>query len=220
MVGFDVSVACAQDPLLSTMHSTNQSDQPVTMGPVTQPSRHRHHEPHYDRRTQQSLKRFPLVSTLQPVLVSSAKLHAPVAQHMALVRRVPQQPHMHTPVLATTMAALVCASLAQGPSWDTARLLVDSGSEHPPLISTRMANQLGLEGRVVSAATQANGDILPLSDVGNLELCISPSRNGSCQLLCHIMTLYSGNRGCAITEVLWITLTTNCGSFFHQVLSL
>jgi len=57
--------------------------------------------------------------------------------------------------------------------WDKARLLVDSGSEHPPLISTRMANQLGLEGQLVNAATQANGDILPLSDVGSLELCIN-----------------------------------------------
>ena len=71
------------------------------------------------------------------------------------------------------MAALVCASLAQGPAWDEARLLVDSGSEHPPLISTRMAAQLGLEGQVVSAATQANGEILPLSDVGCLQLSIN-----------------------------------------------
>ena len=71
------------------------------------------------------------------------------------------------------MAALVFASLAQGPSWDEARLPVDSESIHPPLISTRMANQLGLEGQVVSAAAQANGDILPLSDVGSLELCIN-----------------------------------------------
>jgi len=36
-----------------------------------------------------------------------------------------------------------------------------------------MANQLGLEGQLVNAATQANGDILPLSDVGSLELCIN-----------------------------------------------
>jgi len=36
-----------------------------------------------------------------------------------------------------------------------------------------MATQLGLEGQVVSAATQANGDVLPLSDVGSLELCIN-----------------------------------------------
>jgi len=119
------------------------------------------------------------------------------------------------------MAALVCASLAQGPSWDKARLLVDSGSEHRPLISTRMANQLGLEGQVVHAATQANGDILPLSDVGNLELCINclPITEKFLSVY-HIMTLYSVNRGCAITEVSWITLTTNCGSFFHQALSL
>ena len=117
--------------------------------------------------------RPPSVSALQPVLASSDKLHTPVAQHTALVRRVPQHPNSHTPVLATTMAALVCASLAQGPSWDKARLLVDSGSEHPPLISARIANQLGLEGQVVSAATQANGDVLSLSDVGSLELCIN-----------------------------------------------
>ena len=222
MVGFDVSVACAQGPLITTTPSTNQSDQPVAMGPVTQPSRHRHRAQYHDRRTQQSLKRFPLVSALQPVLVSSAKLHAPVAQHTAFVRRVPQQPDTHTPVLATTMAALVCASLAQGPSWDKARLLVDSGSEHPPLIRTRIANQLRLEGQVVSAATQANGDILPLSDVGNLELCINglPITERFLSASFHIMTLYSANRGCAITEVSWTTLTTNCGSFFHQVRSL
>jgi len=71
------------------------------------------------------------------------------------------------------MAALVCACLAKGPAWDEARLLVDSGSEHPPLISTRMAGQLGFEGQVVSAATQANGEILLLSDVGYLQLSIN-----------------------------------------------
>jgi len=72
------------------------------------------------------------------------------------------------------MSALVCASLAKGPAWDEARLLVDSDSEHPPLlISTRMAAQLGLEGQVVSAVTQANGEILPLSDVGCLQLSIN-----------------------------------------------
>jgi hypothetical protein len=86
---------------------------------------------------------------------------------------MPKQPTNQTPVVATTMTALVCASLAQGPAWDEARLLVDSGSEHPPLISNRMAAQLGLEGQVVSAATQANGEILPLSDVGCLQLSIN-----------------------------------------------
>jgi len=114
------------------------------MGPVTQPSWHRHREQYHNRRTQQALLRPPIVFALQPVLASSHKLHTPVAQHTALVRRVPQHPTSHTLVLATTMAALVCASLAQGPSWDKARLLVDSGSKHPPLVSTRVATQLGL----------------------------------------------------------------------------
>jgi hypothetical protein len=36
-----------------------------------------------------------------------------------------------------------------------------------------MANQLGLKGQVVSTATRANGDVLPLSDVCSLELCIN-----------------------------------------------
>ena len=71
------------------------------------------------------------------------------------------------------MATLVCASVSQGPAWDEARLLEDSRSEHPPLISTRIATQLGLEGQVVSAVTQANGAILPLSDVGCLQLSIN-----------------------------------------------
>ena len=71
------------------------------------------------------------------------------------------------------MAALVCASLTQGLAWDEARLLVDSDSEHPPLISTRMTAQLGLEGQVVSAATQANGEILPLPDVECVQLSIN-----------------------------------------------
>jgi len=71
------------------------------------------------------------------------------------------------------MATLVCASVSQGPAWDEARLLEDSRSEHPPLISTRIATQLGLEGQVVSAVTQANGEILPLSDVGCLQLSIN-----------------------------------------------
>jgi len=222
MLGFNVSVSGTQGPFIPTMHPTNQSHQPVTMGPVTQPSRHRHREQYHDRRTQQSLKRPALVSALQPVLVSSAKLHTPVAQHTALVRLAPQQPNIHTPVLATTMEGLVCASLAQGPSWDKARLLVDSGSEHPPLISTRMAKQLGLEGQVVSATTQAKLTFshCPTWVVLNCASTVCPSLKNSCHLLHPIMILYSVNRGCAIIEVSWITPTINCGSCFHQTLSL
>jgi len=108
------------------------------------------------------------------VVMSPRKIATPVVQHQALVRRMPKQPTSQAPVVATTMAALVCASLAQGLAWDEARFLVDSGSEHPPLISTRMAAQLGLEGQLVSVATQANGEILPLSDIG----CLQLSTNG------------------------------------------
>jgi len=53
------------------------------------------------------------------------------------------------------------------------RLLVDSGSEHPHLSTTRVAKPLGIVGQVVGTATQANGDVLPLSDIGNLELYIN-----------------------------------------------
>jgi len=111
--------------------------------------------------------------TPEVVVMSPRKITTPVAQHRALVRRLPKQPAKLTPEVATTMTALVCASLAQGQAWDKVRLLVDSGSEHPPLISTRMTAQLGLEGQVVSAATQANNEILPLSDVRCLQLSIN-----------------------------------------------
>ena len=71
--------------------------------------------------------------TLEVVVMSPRKITTPVAQHRAFVRRMPKQPTNQTPVVATTMTALVCASLAQGPAWDEVRLLVDSGSEHPYL---------------------------------------------------------------------------------------
>ena len=105
--------------------------------------------------------------------MSPRKITTLLTQHHALVRQMPKQPTNQTPVVATTMTALVCASLTQGPAWDEARLLADSDSEHPSLISTHIAAQLGLEGQVVSATTQANGEIPPLSDVGFLQLSIN-----------------------------------------------
>jgi len=89
MVGFNVSVSCEQGPLDAAIRTTHPSRQPVPMGPVTQPSRHRHREQYHNRRTQQALIRPPIVSALQPVLASSAKLHTPVAQHTALVSGYP-----------------------------------------------------------------------------------------------------------------------------------
>ena len=156
-------------------------------------------------------------TTPEVVVMSPRKITCPVAQHQAFVRRMPKQPASQTPVVATTMAALVCASLAQGPAWDEARLLVDSGSEHPPLISTRIAAQLGLEVQVVSAATQANGEILPLSDVGCLQLSINGwSQSPFYRRLSRTMTSSWESLGCAIIVVLWTMLTINCGNYCHQ----
>ena len=79
MVGFDVSVASTQDPLL-VKQPTHPRDRSVPMGPVTQPSRHRNHAKYLERRTQQSLKRFPLVSALLPAYATWEKLPTLVAR--------------------------------------------------------------------------------------------------------------------------------------------
>jgi len=65
---------------------------------------------------------------------------------------------------------LLAASISVGPAWERARLLVDSGSEHPPLISQSLTDQMGLHGPLAGGATQANSDYLPLYDVGQLHL--------------------------------------------------
>ena len=41
--------------------------------------------------------------------------------------------------MSTLISAMVCAAMAQGPEWTTAQVLVDSGSEHPPLLSQKLA---------------------------------------------------------------------------------
>jgi len=66
------------------------------------------------------------------------------------------------------MSAMVCAALAQGPESTKARVLVDSGSEHPPLLSQKFADSLSLGGPLVGGATQAIGVFLPLRDVGSV----------------------------------------------------
>jgi len=173
MTGFNVSKVC--DTLLSTsMCSRTQS---VIIGPTNRPAWYRQLERYRQRRAAQAVPRASLMeghaTTPEVVVMSPRKITTPVAQHQALVRQMPKQPTSQTPVVATTMVALVCASLTQGLAWDEAHLLVDSDSEHPPLISTRMAAQLGLEGQVVSAATQPIDEILPLSDGGCLQLSIN-----------------------------------------------
>jgi len=71
------------------------------------------------------------------------------------------------------MAAMVGSALALRPEWEKARLLVDSGSEHPPLISQTLADRLGLQGPVARGATQANGAFLSLRDVGKVEMLLN-----------------------------------------------
>jgi len=168
MASFNVSKVC--DTLQPT--SICRQTQSVIIGPTNRPAWHRQLEQYRQRRTAQEVTKVSLMegraTNPEVVVMSPRKITTLLKQHHALVRQMPKQPTNQTPVVATTMTALVCASLTQGPAWDEARLLVDSGSEHPSLISTHIAAQLGLEGQVVSAATQANGKILPLSDVGCL----------------------------------------------------
>jgi len=67
-------------------------------------------------------------------------------------------------------AAMVCTAVAHGSEWAKVRVLVDSGSEHPLLISQSMADKLGLTGPISGGATQADGAFLPLRDVGNVDM--------------------------------------------------
>ena len=70
----------------------------------------------------------------------------------------------------TLLHILLAASMSVGLTWERAHLLVDSGSEHPPLISQSFADRMGLRGPLAGGATQANGDYWPLYDVGQLHL--------------------------------------------------
>ena len=74
-------------------------------------------------------------------------------------------------------AAMVCTAVAHGTEWAKARVLVDSGSEHPPLISQSMADKLGLAGPILGGATQADGAFLPLWDVGNVDMVLNKRDN-------------------------------------------
>jgi len=69
--------------------------------------------------------------------------------------------------------SMVCTAVAHGSEWAKARVLVDSGSEHPPLISQSMADKLGLAGPISGESTQADGAFLPLRDVGNVGMVLN-----------------------------------------------
>ena len=56
--------------------------------------------------------------------------------------------------------------MAFAPHWQPARVLVDSGSEHPPLISQDLADRMGMTGVRAGGATQADGACMPFFDIG------------------------------------------------------
>ena len=110
--------------------------------------------------------------------------------------------------------SMVCTAVAHGSEWAKARVLVDSGSEHPPLISRNMADQLGLAGPVSGEATQADGAFLPLWDVGNVDMIFN-NKVVSQKFLSAPLPHYdvnSGSHGCGIIRSLWTTHTTYFGS--------
>jgi len=59
------------------------------------------------------------------------------------------------------------------PHWQPARVLVDSGSKHPPLISQDLTDRMGMTGVRAGEATQADGACLPLVDIGRLDLTVN-----------------------------------------------
>ena len=93
-----------------------------------------------------------------------------IAQHMGYVKRV-RSTGLDTKGKNTTiLPILLAASMSVGPTWERACLLVDSRSEHPPLISQSLTDRMGLRGPLTGGATQANSDYLPLYNVGQLHL--------------------------------------------------
>jgi hypothetical protein len=57
--------------------------------------------------------------------------------------------------------------------WRPAKILVDSGSQQPPLMSASLANDMGLSGIQVDGAECVNGDILPIYSVGSVNLAVN-----------------------------------------------
>jgi len=112
MAGFNVSKVC--DTLQPT--SICSQTHSVIIGPSNRPASHRQLEQYRQRRAAQEVTPVSLMEgqapTLEAVVMSPRKITTAVAQHRALVRQMPKQPTNETPVVATNMAALVCASLA------------------------------------------------------------------------------------------------------------
>jgi len=73
--------------------------------------------------------------TTNKLLLLHQRKTGSIAQHMGYVKRVSSTGLADKGKNATILPILLAASMSVGPTWERARLLVDSGSEHPPLIS-------------------------------------------------------------------------------------
>jgi len=93
-----------------------------------------------------------------------------ITQHMGYIKRVSSTGLADKGKNATILPILLAASMSVGPTWERVRLLVDSGSDHPPLISQSLADLMGLCGPLAGGATEGNGEYLPLYDVGQLHM--------------------------------------------------
>ena len=71
------------------------------------------------------------------------------------------------------MTAAIATSMAMALHWQPARVLVDSGSEHPLLISQDLTDRMGMTGVSAGGETQADGACLPLLDIGRLDLTVN-----------------------------------------------
>ena len=79
--------------------------------------------------------------------VTANKLHlihqrktGSIAQHMGYVKRIRPSGLDTRGTDTTILPILLVASMSVGPDWERAHLLVDSGSEIPPLISHSLAD--------------------------------------------------------------------------------
>ena len=116
-------------------------------------------------------------SEARPVVVPvPAPGPAPRRVMAATGRPASAMPSQHIGFIrAALMVAGVCSAV--GP-WEQVNILVDSGSQQEPLMSTDCAQRLNLRGSLVSKAAQANGDPLPIFSVGPVDLAVNghPSR--------------------------------------------
>lgn len=71
---------------------------------------------------------------------------------------------------AAMLIAGVCSAVTP---WEKVKMLVDSGSQQPPLMSQSLAQRLQLSGPLVASAAQANGDPLPIYKVGPVDLSVN-----------------------------------------------